>query len=313
MKKQLFLILLLLAGHFSIAQKTIVYTWVHYSGTIGRYPVELKIKCTKNADSIWGEYYYTRKGNAASIYLDGTTGPNGTQISEQAYNRQLQKHEKTGTFVLNTIGSKELNGTWNGTKQQQPLPVRLTRIENDFVNDFQQWNFRLQLYKGKVENAGGSLQTYTRANKLFIYDPVKKSTQTLGAFDEVMYNPYGETELEDLNFDGYPDLKIPIYFPQAIKNDGSFLYFIYNPKTRQFASSKALTDLGYLDFNTYTKEFRKSDADGRGNEGDAYYKWVGNKYYLIREVRTYEDSPQVFYTEYTIRNGQSIQTKTYKK
>ncbi|WP_300599344.1 hypothetical protein [Niabella sp.] len=309
--KRLFLPFLLLAGHLSIAQKTIVYTWVHYSGTIGSYPVEVKIRCTKNADSIWGEYYYTRKGNSSTISLDGTTGTNGAKISEQSYNRQLGQHEKTGAFVLNAIGSRELTGTWSDA--QRTLPVQLKRVENDFINELSGWDIRLQLYKGKEENAGGSLQTYTRANKLIIHDPVKKSTEALGGFDEAMYNHHGEIELEDLNFDGYPDLKIPIYFPQATKNDGSFLYFIYNPQTRQFASSKALTDLGYLDFNAHTKEFRKSDADGRGNEGDAYYKWVGAKCYLVREVRTYEDSPKVFYTEYTIRNGQSVKTKTYKK
>ncbi|MBO9595302.1 MAG: hypothetical protein J7599_20525 [Niabella sp.] len=310
--KKLFLPFLLLAGHLLYAQKTVVYTWLHYSGTIGSYPVEVKIRCTKNADSIWGEYYYTRKGSSSTISLEGTTGPGGAQISEQAYNPKLRQHEKTGTFALNAIGGKVLTGTWTDARKHT-LPVQLKRIENDFISELQQWDIRLQLYKGTVENAGGSLQTYTRANKLIIHDPAKKSTRSLSGFDEVMYNHYGEIELEDLNFDGYPDLKIPIYFPQAIKNDGSFLYFIYNPQTRQFTSSKALTGLGYLDFNAHTKEFRKSDADGRGNEGNAYYKWVGNQFYLVREVRTYEDSPTVFYTEYTIRNGQSIKTKTYKK
>ncbi|MCF3112200.1 hypothetical protein LL912_25655 [Niabella sp. CC-SYL272] len=312
MKRYALLPLLFITGHLLHAQKTTVYTWMHYSGTIGSYPVAVKIRCTNHTDSIWGEYYYTRKGSAASIYLNGTTGANGTQVIEEAYNRQLQRHEQTGTFTLNPIGGRELTGTWTGIKGPS-LTVRLTRIENDFVQELQQWDFRLQLYEGKVENAGGSLQTYTKANKLVIYDPVKKTTRTLNGFDEVMYNNYGEAELEDLNFDGYPDLKIPIYFPQAIKNDGAYLYFIYYPKNRQFVLNKALNELGYLDFNAQTKEFRKSDADGRGNEGDAYYKWTGNKFYLVREVRTYEDSPKVFYTEYTIRNGQSVKTKTYNK
>ncbi|SDC20769.1 hypothetical protein SAMN04487894_101602 [Niabella drilacis] len=306
------MLLLLLATHGAVAQKTIVHTWIHYQGTIGSYPVEIKIRHTQNTDSIQGEYYYTRKGSSSTIYLEGTTAPNGAHISESAYNRQLQKHEKTGTFTLNAIGSKDLSGTWTGT-HQNTLPVQLKRVENESVNDLQQWEIRLRLYKGKEENAGGSLQDYTKANKLFIHDPVKKITKELDGFDEVLYNDYGEAELEDLDFDGYPDLKIPIYFPQATKNDGSFLYFIYNPKTRQFASNKALNELGFLDFNALTKEFRKSDADGRGNEGDAYYKWVGGKFYLIREVRVYEDRPQVFYTEYTIRNGQSVKTRTYKK
>ncbi|MCD2425350.1 hypothetical protein LQ567_21380 [Niabella pedocola] len=312
MKKQYLLLLLLFAGHLSGAQKTSVYTWAHYSGTIGSYPVEVKIRSTKNADSVWGEYYYKKQGSAASIYLDGTTKAGGAQLREHAYNRQLQKHEQTGTFVLNSIGSNMLTGTWTDI-HERTLPVQLRRIENDFINELQQWDIRLQLYKGQVENAGGSLQTYTRANKLIIYDPVTKSTRLLSGFDEVLYHNYGEIELEDLNFDRYPDLKIPIYFPQAVKNDGAYLYFIYHPERRQFVLNNALNELGYLDFNASTKEFRKSDADGRGNEGDAYYKWVNNKFYMVREVRSYEDSPQVFYTEYTIRNGQSIKTKTYKK
>jgi len=294
------------------AQRTVLYTWIHYSGTIGTYPVEMKIRLTKNSDSIQGQYYYTRQGETASIDLDGAAGANETHIIESAYNRQLQQHEKTGSFALDAPGNKEWTGTWTSTRRQT-LPVKLTRIENGSVNDLPKWDFRLQLYKGKVENAGGTLQTYTKANQLILYDPVKKRTLQLGGFDEVMYNDYGEAELEDLNFDGYPDLKIPIYFPQAIKNDGAWLYFIYNPQTRQFVLNKALNEMGYLDFNARTKEFRKSDADGRGNEGDTYYRWVGNTFYLVREVRVYEDSPQVFYTEYTIRNGRSVKTRSYKK
>lgn len=313
MKKELFTLALILLYLSIKGQETVLYTWINYSGTIGNYPVEMKIRLTKNVDSVWGQYYYTKQGETALIDLDGTAAPGGARITESTYNRQLQQHEKTGRFVLNAIGNKECTGTWTGTSSRQALPVKLTRIENAFVNEVQQWTFRLQLYKGKVENAGGSLQTYTKANKLIIRDPVNKRTRELGGFDEVMYNDHGEIELEDLNFDGYADLKIPIYFPQATKNDGAWLYFIYNPPARQYLPNKALNELGYLDFNARTKEFRKSDADGRGNEGDAFYKWVGNTFYLVREVRVYEDRPQIFYTEYTIRNGRSVKTKTYKK
>ncbi|MBZ4187311.1 XAC2610-related protein [Niabella beijingensis] len=312
MKKELSTLLLILLFSAAHGQKTVVYTWLNYSGTIGTYPVELKIRQTKSADSLWGQYYYTRKGSTALIYLEGRSDAAGASLTESAYNPQLQQHETTGSFQLNAIGGEMLTGSWTGTNGNT-LPVQLKRTENESANDFQKWDFRLHLYKGEEENAGGNRQTYTKANQLIIYDPEKKSTRELGGFDEAMYDDYGTIELEDLDFDGYPDLKIPVYYPQAIKNDGAYLYFIYHPQTRQFVSDKDLDELGYLDFNSKTKEIRKSDADGRGNEGDAFYRWVGKKFYLIREVRVYEDSQYTFYTEYAIRNGKSVKIKTYQK
>lgn len=312
MKKHLLSLLAVTIAISGYTQKAMVTIVSNYSGYVGPYPIQMRLEHKLSNDSIWGEYSYTRKENDENIYLKGATTPTQTDLSESSYNRKAKEFENTGNFKFTAIDQQEFSGSWIGVKNNH-LPVQLKRYENNSIEDFKRWNFELSLYKGREENAGGTIETYTKANAIKIYNAAGQLSQTIAGFDEVMLGDYGEVTLEDFNFDGYTDLKIQIYFPSAVKNDVSFLYFIYNPATKKFASGKQLDDLGYLTFHAKTKEVKSSFADGRGNEGDDFYRWQDGNLYRIRELRTYEDNNTVFYTEYAIRNGKTVKVKEYKK
>jgi hypothetical protein len=110
--------------------------------------------------------------------------------------------------------------------------------------------------------------------------------QTLSGFNEFIGGD-PEIELEDINFDGHFDIKIPITFPDRTKYDGSFLYFIYQPVSRKFVKHQQLIDMEYLFFDPVKKEVYRYDEGANGFVINCY-KWRGNEVYLHHTERQKE-------------------------
>ena len=208
---------------------------------------------------------------------------------------------------------QELNGVWQNENKDKQFNVTLTSLENLSVFDPKNFTYKLNIYKGKSEGYDGKLHDYTMIDQLEIFNSKKEKTQTISGFKQIVYDQTGEIQFEDLNFDGILDLKVAIYFPDRTKYDSGFIYFIYDKTKNQFIRNLKLDELEYLTFDQTNKEFVKSEADGRGNEADYYYKWNGNNFYLIRKVENFEDQEKTFYTEYQIKNNKSVKIKEYQK
>ena len=138
-------------------------------------------------------------------------------------------------------------------------------------------DYELVVHKEKIINLSEQEEWRYKATALKIIRE-GKVLQTLTGFNEFI-GGVPEIQLEDLNFDGHFDIKIPISFPDRTKYDGSFLYFIYNPATQKFTRHQQLIDLEYLFFDPVKKQVYKY---GEGPDGFVvdYYKWRGDKVYL---------------------------------
>ncbi|WP_281234417.1 XAC2610-related protein [Flavobacterium gelatinilyticum] len=309
------ILILFIISQFAFAQKTSVKTILHFSGKIDKYPIEMTVEFRQGNDSVYGSYYYAKSGKSNYIFLDGTFKNNKLNLVETTYisGKNGNVPTKTGSFSLDLNSNYELNGNWQNAKKDKQLITALTCIEDLHSFNPKNYNYKLNQYKGQAETYTNEFREYTLINRLDIFNSKKEKIQTLSGFEKVLYDNTAEVELEDLNFDGLLDIKIPVYFPDRIKYDGSFLYYIYDQSKNQFVRNTKLEKLEYLSFDQKNKEFEKGEADGRGNESSHYYKWSGNNFYLIREQISYEDSDKTTYIEYQIKNGKSVKVKEYKK
>lgn len=312
MKKFIFL---LLFSQITFAQKTIVKTILHFSGKIDKYPIEMTVEFIHGKDSVSGSYYYVKSGKDRSIFTNGILKNGEIKLEETAYTSTKTGNvaKKTGSFLLQLNKQYGLSGIWENNKKDKKFDVTLTCLEDLTSFNPKNYSYKLNQYKGKAENTNGELADNFLISKLDIYNSKKEIVQTLSRFNKVIYEKDGQVELEDLNFDGLLDIKIPIYFPDRIKYDGGFLYFVYDKTKKQFIRNIKLEELEYLFFDQKNKEFIKYQADGSGNETDEHYKWLNNNFYLIKKVESFEDNDKTTYTEYEIKNNKSVKVKEYQK
>ncbi|WP_394777066.1 XAC2610-related protein [Flavobacterium sp.] len=309
------ILILFIFSQIAFAQKTIVKTYLHFTGKIDKYPIEMTVEFIQGKDSVSGSYYYVKNGKDMSIFTEGILKNEEIKLTETTYTptKNGNIHKITGSFTLQFSNEKELTGIWQNEKKDKQFNVSLTCIENLSLFNPKNFSYKLNQYKGKAENMNGELADNYLISKLDIYNSKKEKVQTLSGFDKVINEKDGEVQLEDINFDGLLDVKIPIYFPDRIKYDGSFLYFVYDNTKKQFIRNTKLEELEYLFLDQKNKEFVKYKADGRGNESDYHYKWSNNNFYLIRKTESFEDSDKTTYTEYQIKNNKSVKIKEYQK
>jgi len=308
-------LLVLLTAIFSqaYAQKAKVIAHLNFTGTVGKYPIEMKLSLNKYNDSILGEYYYIKSGRDNRIYLEGILKDGEMLLKESAHNVKLGKFETTGYFKMAYVAQTSLNGSWSkkSANAANSLAVKLQSRESlkafnplgfDFIMAKKRPN-----YDNVTENAA---RYYTLLSlKINVNKNARWVLQEFDTHDLVK----DEVELEDVNFDGYLDIKVPIYYPDLAKNDYSFVYFVYDVKTKGFRKDKTLNDLGVVFFDATNKQIYKYDADGSGNEGTMYYRWQNGKLFLVKSERVYENDPYTHYEEYKIENGKSVKVKSYKK
>ena len=299
----------------TFAQKTSVTTVLHFSGKIDKYPIELTVNVSQGKDSVYGSYYYTKNGKDMSISLKGILKNEEIKLIETSYisTKKGNVAKNTGSFSLKLKSNYELNGIWQNEKKDKQFDVTLQCLENLAEFNQKNYTYKFNIYKGKVENFNNQLSDYYMIDRLDIYNSKKEKIQTLSGFKNALSDNIGQVELEDINFDGLLDIKIYIYFPDRIRDDGSFLYYIYDKTKKEFVRNTKLEKLEYLFFDAKNKEFVRYEADGSGNEHDMYYKWSNNNFYLIREVKAFEDSSKTLYTEYQIKNNKSVKVKEYEK
>lgn len=311
--KKILLILLSAVSLFDLkAQEAKIISVINFTGSIDKYPIEMKLEINQQSDSVAGEYYYTKNGDSQKIMLEGKLKDGELNLQESAYNIAKRKYETTGNFRLSYVDQIYLNGNWQKpTKNAKELQVKLTAKEN--LKAFNPSNYVFQYVRNHVvlDYLPADAQYYS--DLLLIKILVNKSIRwTFGDFDDV-FTKEAEIVLEDLNFDRYLDFKVPIYYPGMAKGDYAYRYFIYYPAKRGFIQNKQLNDMGLVFFDAVKKEAQTIDADGSGNEGTQYFKWQSGKLFMVKEERVYEDDPYTYFSYYKIENGKSVLVKKEKK
>nr|WP_316764173.1 hypothetical protein [Pedobacter aquatilis] len=305
--------LLITFSFFEIkAQEAKIISIINFTGSIDKYPIEMRLEINQKSDSVAGEYYYKKNGNTQKIMLEGMLKDGELNLQENTFNIAKRKYETTGNFKLNYIDQISLNGTWQkSAKNTLYLTVKLAAKENLKAFNPSNYVFQYARNRAKLDYIPADAQYYFDLVSLKVF--INKSMRWIFTDFEDVYTKEAEIILEDLNFDGYLDFKVPIYYPGLAKGDYSYRYFIYYPEKRGFIQNTQLNEMGVVFFDAVRKEAQTIDADGSGNEGTKYFRWQNEKLFLIKEERVYENDIYTHITSYKIENGKSVLVKTEKK
>lgn len=274
------LLAMIVAGVVEPARaQTTVTTTASYRGTVGSYPIAMQLQQKRHSDTLNGTYYYLRNGREKTISLAGLL-QHPTLLKEQVVVEKNGKYdwETTGRFSIEAplLTARQLKGSWKNLKTGKQLSVALqllTAAEDAPLF----YDYELVTHKEKYINLSEREELRNKTTALKIIQE-GRVLHTLSGFNEFIGNS-PEVELEDLNFDGHFDIKIPISFPDRTKYDGSFLYFIYNPSAKKFVRHQQLIDLEYLFFDPVKKQVYRYGEGAEGFEIKCY-KWRGNELYL---------------------------------
>jgi len=312
MKKMLVMLLITFSFFEIKAQEAKIISIINFTGSIDKYPIEMRLEINQKSDSVAGEYYYKKNGNTQKIMLEGMLKDGELNLQENTFNIANRKYETTGNFKLNYIDQISLNGTWQkSAKNTLYLTVKLAAKENLKAFNPSNYVFQYARNRAKLDYIPADAQYYFDLVSLKVF--INKSMRWIFTDFEDVYTKEAEIILEDLNFDGYLDFKVPIYYPGLAKGDYSYRYFIYYPEKRGFIQNTQLNEMGVVFFDAVRKEAQTIDADGSGNEGTKYFRWQNEKLFLIKEERVYENDIYTHITSYKIENGKSELVKTEKK
>jgi len=312
MKKMLVMLLITFSFFEIKAQEAKIISIINFTGSIDKYPIEMRLEINQKSDSVAGEYYYKKNGNTQKIMLEGMLKDGELNLQENTFNIAKRKYETTGNFKLNYIDQISLNGTWRkSAKNTLYLTVKLAAKENLKAFNPSNYVFQYARNRAKLGYIPADAQYYFDLVSLKVF--INKSMRWIFTDFEDVYTKEAEIILEDLNFDGYLDFKVPIYYPGLAKGDYSYRYFIYYPEKRGFIQNTQLNEMGVVFFDAVRKEAQTIDADGSGNEGTKYFRWQNEKMFLIKEERDYENDIYTHITSYKIENGKSVLVKTEKK
>jgi glutaredoxin-related protein len=119
----------------------------------------------------------------------------------------------------------------------------------------------------------------------------------------------GDLEYEDMNFDGYLDMRL---FLSGGSSNYLYDYWLYNPKSNKFIYNRVLSDLTNLYADTVKRELHSYSRSGWAEHDERTYKYYNNKPKLIERTYTYgvytkKPPLEVEYQiekKYALRNGE---------
>lgn len=318
MARIIFLLLIFVSFNNVSAQEIKVNGIINFTGKIGKYPVELQLNIPQDRDSIFGEYSYLNHKDQDAIMLIGKLSDDWIMLEERTYNTKLKKYEVTGHLKLQPPVHQFSLGRWSKSAKdlnanEKSILIDLLLKEN--LKEVNPYNFDYSITKKKAnyENISEVASSYYSITSLTIDYGQNKVQKIIGFKEDDLVDKVPEIILEDMNFDGYLDLKLMINYPDKSKGDYSYIYYIYDLRQAKFIRNFILDNIGVAFFDASSQTVFKYDADGSGNEGSNTYKWQKDKLYLIKEERVYEGDFFVHYKEYKIVNGKSVEVKSYKK
>ena len=293
------------------ASKEQVEVILNYKGSIDSFPITMRLEWNTKTNEVYGKYTYLHT-SGESITVWGQYEKGWFVLEEAVY--QNSKKTITGYFNLAAGDLHKVEGSWQNSQKSKERKVNIGLLEN-FDNEINLLQFKYTTESKPVEYSPNDY-LYPFASRLSV---LKNGMvfQTLPNLDEVISpeqikdTPSFSVILEDINFDGFFDIKIPVYFPSRAKYDYSFLYFIYSDVTHQFVTQPDMDNLEYLAFDAFTQNAVRYEADGNGNEQTYYYKWQGQQLVLTRKEAVFEDRPETEITEYDTKNNQTVIKKVY--
>ena len=206
-KKVLVVLWMVLLGSQSNAQKAKLTSTLNFTGSIGKYAIELKLLLNGFNDTISGEYYYLKSGRQNKIYLSGILKNGNFKLTESSYNPKKRKIEDTGFLTMVYVEQTSLTGKWqkneHNSAADQVLTVKLHVRENLQAFNPMGFDFIMSKKKPSYENVTENESKYFTIVSLQV-NASKGNKWILKGFDE--HNLVkDEVNLEDVNFDGFLD------------------------------------------------------------------------------------------------------------
>jgi hypothetical protein len=248
-----------------------------YSGFIDKDPIELvtNIYSDGNARGI-----YAFKKNNTPIVLQGKIFENSLTFFE------LSRDSIALTFNNFDRKQKTIVGTWKDFNTKKALTITLHKEFEIEDGEGVEWTDREIIQPVSFKNQYFKLLISKRKNDYYAHVSGVKINQkkTDSLIQQINLNcqlmSLNSISLGDYNFDGYLDFEV-LERSYAGPNTSS-LYFLYNPKTKQYFNS------GFagvsLEFDAKSKTiFERNECCGGSNMTTATYRVLKNKMVLIEQ------------------------------
>lgn len=242
----------------SVALNAVRKPATRYEGTLSNKRILMVL--SQQGTTVEGAYAYVKQGaNDAPRWIDlnGTANATGGVTLVEKF-----KDKVTGKFD-GRIAGNVFSGTWR-SPDGKSLEFTATAVG---ASD----NLKIV---ARVASTG----TATTLKGIDIYRD-QKLTQSLPA-DANIFTSLSNLHYDnrDLNFDGYPDLAVPV-------ENGEQLYWLYDPAQNRYVDAPAsLHDINVTHTHYSTDEIVEEWSGGSKYKGMNVYKYTGGKYCLIEET-----------------------------
>lgn len=266
-------------GYGVAAYKDLLYTYDHDSVPIYQWP-RMKVK----------PYNYFRQNEYVAVLKDSASWLN-IQKAVIIPDTQTYYLPDGGGIVKGRSLLRLISG-WIKKGDMAPYPwvkqnqdTKNFRFEiSGYAGDTTDWQDEGEVYGIKIINKkSGSVQ---------VLDGIGAALS--GGLNDVV-------QVQDCNFDGYPDIWIYAHNGGAGPNDGNN-YYLFNPKTGQFEFNQKLSDLTQVSVDSKSKIITSAFRDGAGHHGGGTYTFTHD---TLTQVAYWDDYCRgAFYCDYT--KGQLI-------
>lgn len=158
--------------------------------------------------------------------------------------------------------------TEEGLQRSQPNPP-------DWIPQKQQTSeFRFEV--SGIPNSG-DFSNDGEVNALKIINKKTGKIQLISNIEAALYDSLDDViQVQDVNFDGHPDIWMYAHSGGAGPNDGNN-YYLFNPKTKKFEYNQQLSDLTQVSIDSETKTIESAFRDGCCHHGGATYTFKENQ------------------------------------
>lgn len=151
--------------------------------------------------------------------------------------------------------------------------IRKADLWSHWVKQKQQTkNFRFEISGSLNEE-----QDYTNPGQVDALQIINKKTgaqQVIMDIGATLYDSLNNVvQVEDCNFDGYPDIMIYAHNGGAGPNDG-YNFYLYNKQNEQFEYNEALSDLPQVEIDKKNKIITSAWRDGAAHHGGEQYTFI---------------------------------------
>jgi hypothetical protein len=284
-----------------------------YTGTIGDKRITVFIE--RFADHLTGSYFYG--GNRTnSLALSGTVAGDTFDATETAAG------QVTGSWNGRlTPGS--IRGTWSSPDKRRVWPLSAAIAPSGKTFPYDIWIVladgvdRAKVIKNQLlPDACDSSETETQVTGIELIDRATgHAAQTLGReMPEILSQGTCRLFLpvvEDMNFDGWPDLRIARFLPAAPNTP--YAAWLFDPTTRNLFFNHDLSNIASPEFDGRNRRVTSTTRDSACCHTNDAFVWNGDRLRLIEETtHDYFDADCYIEKRYRMQNGRLQLAGTHK-